>query len=267
MRAPAPILAADLFTPLNDELVALLRGLSDEEWSAPTVAGTWTVKDVAAHLLDTSMRRVAVLRDGWRPPLPPGAFDDGVGAYVNRLNRDWIAVATRLSPRMLIEMHELYGPALAEAMSAIDPFAPAPLAVSWAGEDESPGWFDVARELTEKWHHQQQIRDAAGRPPLYDGYLAPVIETFVRALPFTYRDVDAPAGTAIVLRIDGASWSVVRDRAWDLFAGDVEHAATRVTMTGDRAWRVFTRQRIDPQAVIEGEARYAEPLLRMVSIV
>ena len=196
MRALGPILTAHLFAPLNDELVVLLRGLSAEEWSAPTAAGSWTVKDVAAHLLDTSMRRVAALRDEWHPPLPPGAFSDGVGPFVDRLNRDWIGVATRLSPRMLIEMHELYGPALAAAMGAIDPFAKAPLAVSWAGEEESPGWFDVARELTEKWHHQQQIRDATGRSPLYEGYLAPVIDTFARALPFAYRDVAAAEETA-----------------------------------------------------------------------
>ena len=81
-------------------------------------------------------------------------------------------------------------------------------------------WFDVARELTERWHHQQQIRDAVGRPPLYERYLAPVIDTFVRALPYTYRDVDAPEGTTIVLRIDDAAWSLVREAiAWQLFVG------------------------------------------------
>ena len=152
-------------------------------------------------------------------------------------------------------------------MGAIDPFAKAPLAVSWAGEEESPGWFDVARELTEKWHHQQQIRDATGRSPLYEGYLAPVIDTFARALPFAYRDVAAAEETAVVLRVDDAAWSVVREGSWQLFADEAPNATTRVTLSGDRAWRLFTRQRIDPQARIEGDARYAEPLLRMVSIV
>jgi len=262
MRAPAPILVTHLFTPLNDELVKLLRGLTSEEWLAPTVAGSWTVKDVAAHLLDTSMRRVAALRDLWLPPLPPGAFDDGVGPFVNRLNRDWVSVATRLSPRMIVDLHELYGPALAAEMEALDPFATAPLAVSWAGDEESPAWFDVARELTEKWHHQQQIRDATGRPPIYDGYLGPVIDTFVRALPFTYRDVDVDG--AIVLRIDDVAWTLHRGT---LYEGEGDDPLVRITLSGDRAWRLFTRQRIDPQAKIEGDARYAEPLLGMVSIV
>ena len=47
-----------------------------------------------------------------------------------------------------------------------DPDAPAVFSVAWAGEDKSAHWFDVAREYTEKWHHQQQIRDAVGRPDL-----------------------------------------------------------------------------------------------------
>ena len=34
--------------------------------------------------------------------------------------------------------------------------------VAWAGEERSPAWFDVARELTERWHHQAHIRLATG---------------------------------------------------------------------------------------------------------
>jgi hypothetical protein len=42
---------------------------------------------------------------------------------------------------------------------------------------------------------------------------------------------------------------------------------TAVTMSGDAAWRVFTKQKIDSHARIEGDVRYAEPLLRMIAIV
>jgi hypothetical protein len=168
---------------------------------------------------------------------------------------------------MLVELHELYGPALADAMAALDPFDRAPLAVSWAGEEESLAWFDVARELTEKWHHQQQIRDAAGRRPLYETFLAPVIDTFMRALPFTYRGVAAPEGTAVVVCVDDAVWSLVRHDAWTLYADEASAPAARITLTGDAAWRLFTRQKIDPRATIVGDERYAAPLLAMTAIV
>lgn len=267
MKTPGPVLTAHLFRPLHDELVTLLKGLTAAEWSLPTVAGAWTVKDVAAHLLDTTMRRVATLRDEWMPPLPENAFAAGLGTFVHRLNRDWVSVAARFSPRMLVELHELYGPALADAMEALDPYGTAPLPVSWAGEEESPAWFDVARELTEKWHHQQQIRDAAGRRPLYDGFLAPVIETFMRALPFAYRGVAAPEGTAIVVCVDDAVWSLVRHDTWTLYGDEAPGPAARITLTGDAAWRLFTRQKIDPRAQIAGDQRYAAPLLAMTTIV
>ena len=45
---------------------------------------------------------------------------------------------------------------------------PALSGVSWAGDMESEGWFDVGGEFTELWHHQEQIRMAVGAPSLDD---------------------------------------------------------------------------------------------------
>jgi uncharacterized protein (TIGR03083 family) len=257
MHPPRPILAAHLLRPVNDALVSLLRELRADEWAAPTVAGEWTVKDVAGHLLDTTLRRLSIHRDGH---MPPGAFEP------NRANDEGVRFARRLSPSLMIELHERHGAEMAEFLASLDPYAPAQWGVSWAGEAESQNWFDVARELTERWHHQQQIRDAAGREPL-DEFLPPVIETFVRALPFTYRDVDASDGTALVVKIDAATWSLVREENWRLYDGEADKPATVITLSGDKAWRIFTRQKIDPRATVEGDARYAQPLLKMVTVI
>ncbi len=261
MRAVEPIHVAHLFAPLNDELVALLRSLSPEEWNAPTVAGAWTVKDVAAHLLDSQLRRLSMHRDGYEPPLPPDAFANGIAGYVNAANQEGVSRLRRLSAELMIDMHVRYGTQMAEFMESLDPDAPAKWSVSWAGEDESPMWFDVARELTERWHHQQQIRDATGRPALYDPYLPPVLDTFVRAVPFAYREV---SGGPVVLRIDDGAWSLVDGR---LFQGAAPEPAVSIALQGDVAWRLFTRQKVDPRAVIEGDHSLAEPLLKMVSII
>lgn len=271
MRTPEPILVGSLFAPIHDELMTLLRGLTADEWLAPTAAGTWTVRDVAAHLLDTGLRRLAMHRDGYNSPLAPDAFANGLGGFVNDLNASGVAYAQRLSPTLLIDLHDHYGPQLTDFLASLDPFVEAHYSVSWAGEEKSAMWFDVAREFTERWHHQQQIRDAVRRAPLYDRYLAPVLDTFVRALPYTYRDVDAPDGTTIVLRItnegEGAWTLVCEDSRWQLYADAAESPTTAVTMRGDKAWRVFTKQKIDAQARIEGDVSYAEPLLRMIAIV
>ena len=254
MRVPYPIRTEGLFVPLHAELMALLRSLSPAEWEAPTVAGAWTVKDVAAHLLDTAMRRLSLQRDRHTRS---GPFDP------NATNAEWVAAMARISPGMLVELLDQWGRQNAEYLASLDPFARAEWPVSWAGEQESAVWFDVARELTERWHHQQQIRDAAGRAPLYEPYLNPVMATFVRALPHTYREVDAPEGTAIVFN----EWTVVRDRGWHLFEGRAASPATTIEIPNETAWRVFTKQRIDPKARIEGDRRYAEPLLRMVTVI
>jgi hypothetical protein len=66
---------------------------------------------------------------------------------------------------------------------SLDPFAPATFAVSWAREESSLNWFDAARELTERWHHQQQIQMATNRPGIMtpEPY-HPVLDCFVRGL-------------------------------------------------------------------------------------
>jgi uncharacterized protein (TIGR03083 family) len=263
MRVPEPILTAHLFTPLNAELVSLLRGLSPDEWKAPTAAAAWTVKDVAAHLLDTALRRLALQRDGHTRPLP---FDP------NATNREWVEAARRLSPRLLVEMLDEYGRQQAEYFASLDPDADAMWPVQWAGDERSPVWFDLARELTERWHHQQQIRDAVARAPLYDEkYFAPVIDTFMRGLPNAYRDLDAPRGTAVVLQVTGEGdgvWSLLReDGRWSLYADRAANAAATVTVRGDSAWRMFTRARAREEARVEGDDALAQPLLRMVCVI
>jgi hypothetical protein len=69
-----PILTAHLFRELHGHLVALLRSLTPDDWHRPTVSSERTVKDIAAHLLDGSVRRLSLMRDGFAPPGQPTAF-------------------------------------------------------------------------------------------------------------------------------------------------------------------------------------------------
>ena len=48
--------------------------------------------------------------------------------------------------------------------------------MDWAtGRDPAPVWLDVAREYRERFVHQQQIREATGRPRLSPELTAPVL--------------------------------------------------------------------------------------------
>ncbi len=152
-----PILCAPLLRRVDEKLIELLRSLSPAEWELDTVAPGWKVRDVAAHLLDTAVRKLSMVRDGCFTEVVAIQSPADLVAFVNRLNREGVTVYRRLSPPFLIEWMRQVCAQSAEFHESLDPFARATFSVSWAGEEVSRNWFDTARELTERWHHQQQI--------------------------------------------------------------------------------------------------------------
>ncbi len=71
-------------------------------------------------------------------------------------------------------------------------------------------WLHIARESTDRWHHQQQIRQATGTKLLTGKEMfAPVLATFARAFPRTYEGVSASDGCTVKVAIlgdAGTSW-------------------------------------------------------------
>ena len=121
----------------------------------------WTVKDVASHLLDGNLRTLSLSRD--KHILIPGTEIDSYAQlvnYLNTLNATWVTASKRLSPNVLTSLLESTGKEYSAYMAALDPNTEAIFSVAWAGEQVSKNWFHIAREYTEKWHHQQQIREA-----------------------------------------------------------------------------------------------------------
>ena len=195
---------------------------------------------------------------------------------MNRLNQAGVAVYRRLSATVLTDMMKMACAQSADFHESLDPFAPAAFNVSWTGEETSLNWYDTARELTERWHHQQQIRLATSRPEIMTPELYhPVLDCFVRGLPHDYRDVDAPIGTVIRLDISGdcgGQWFLLRESAtWALLSQSSEVVASRVTIPRQLAWRVFTKG-IDcasarAQIQIEGNRDLGEKVLRLTAII
>ena len=267
---------AELFLPLQRELVSLLRGLAEPDWSRPTLARGWTVGDVAAHLLDTDLRRLSAQRDGHNPA-PAAQVSDykEIVALINRLNAAWVEAARRLSPRVLTDLLEWTGPQVASLFASLAPDEPAAVSVAWAGEERSANWMDVGREYTEKWHHQAQIRDAVGAPALDSRrWLGPVIELAMYALPHAFRERDAPAGVALSVRVEGeagGAWHILRGGAgWELREGEAQQAAARVRLDADAAWRLFFNALGAAEAArrveAEGDAGLCESFLGVRSV-
>ncbi len=268
-----PILTAHLLPRVEALLIELLRSLTPEEWEAQTIAPQWKVRDVAAHLLDTELRKLSIVRDGYAAETPAG---QSIVEFVNRLNREGVTVYRRLSPPVLITMMEWASGEYASFHQSLDPLAAATFSVSWAGEDASLNWFDTAREFTERWHHQQQIRLATARPGIMTPELYyPVLDCFMRALPHCYRTIAGDDGDLLEFDIEGdcgGSWFLYRDRErWRLIDGPAGTLRSLTTIPQEIAWRIFTkgidRESAVAATTIEGDREAGSAILSMIAIV
>jgi uncharacterized protein (TIGR03083 family) len=270
------ILCAHLLRRVDERLIDLLSSLTSSEWDVQTIAPLWKVRDVAAHLLDTALRKLSMVRDSCYVEKVNIRSPQDLITLVNCLNREGVTVYRRLSPPVLIDMMRVACEQSARFHESLDPFAPATFAVTWAGEETSLNWFDTARELTERWHHQQQIRLATNRPGIMTPELYyPVLDCFMRALPYLYRDVDATVGTSLLLEITGESggrWLLSRGSTqWGFVKSVVAEFASRVTIPQELAWRVFTkgidRDAARRQIEVEGNRDLAEKVFQLTAVV
>jgi uncharacterized protein (TIGR03083 family) len=271
-----PILGAPLLRRVDARLIELLRDLRPEEWDLQTLAPAWKVRDVAAHLLDTVLRKLSMVRDRCFVEQPNITSEQDVVDLVNRLNREGVTVYRRLSPPVLIQLMEVTCRQSADFHESLDPFATALFNVSWAGESTSLNWFDTARELTERWHHQQQIRQATNRPGIMSPDLYhPVLDCFMRGLPHAFRSVVAPPGTTIRIDVDGdcgGTWLLTRTAtAWSFTSMQTSSSSAHVSIPQQIAWRVFTRGITRPDAIaqssIRGDRTLAERIFQLTAIV
>lgn len=275
MTPEIPIQVNHLFHSLDAKLLELLKSLSDEEWHAQTVAKQWKVKDVVAHLLDGNLRTLSIQRDGYIGEAPENinSYQDLVG-WLNQLNADWVRASKRLSPQVLTMLHELTGKSVSDYYCSLDLHANAIFSVAWAGEEESENWFHLSREYMEKWLHQQQIRDAVNKPGiLIPEYFLPFLESSFRALPFTFRDMEAKEGTCLRINIpllQEESWFLTRETSgWSVSRKAPAKIDATLQIDANAAWKLFSKswraEEARPFTKISGDATLAEKAMGLVS--
>src|SRR3984957_12267119 len=271
-----PILCASLIRKVDRDLIELLSSLTAAEWELPTIAPRWSVRDVTAHLLDTALRTLSRARDGCVVDRVELKTVEDIVVLVDRLNQEGVAVYRRLSPRVLNQLMQTACEEAAGYYESLDPFATSNIGVSWAGEMTSPVWFHVARELTERWHHQQQIRLATGRPGIMDRSLCyPVLDTFLRGLPYTFRNVAASAGDALLIEVSGdcgGVWCLMKSQDRWMFSKDLPSSVKATIMIPQSiASRIFTkgmdRETARSQVTMSGDKDLATHVLQLVAIV
>ena len=108
-------------------------------------------------------------------------------------------------------------------------------------------------------------------PDLYH----PVLDCLLRGLPHLYRQLDAPAGTALLLEITGecgGHWFLSRGTGrWELVKQSAPEFAACVTIPQEIAWRVFTkgidRESARAQIQMEGDHNLGNHALELTAIV
>lgn len=256
-------------TAQRGRLLSLLSSLSDAQWTAPTAAPQWSVKDIALHLLNVDLSWLARGRDrDHSGTIPESADHEEFADGLAQLNQRWVDGTAMLSSRLITDLLRWSGEQLDAYLGTVDLAGSS--SVYWAGE--VPLWFDLAREFTERWVHYQQIREAvrpAGPDQQEDEYLPLVLRTFVWGFPHQYQ-AQAPAGTAVTLDIPGVgAWVLTRTAGgWSLDEGYVAAPAAGLRMTADVAWRLLTGARYDLRQVrLWGDPVLAETLLRVRGII
>lgn len=87
-----PILCAHLLRRVDERLIDLLSSLTSGEWDIQTIAPLRKVRDVAAHLLDTALRKLSIA-------IARGVYSSGVSKTKTEIQRTSESVVPSFTSR------------------------------------------------------------------------------------------------------------------------------------------------------------------------
>jgi uncharacterized protein (TIGR03083 family) len=181
-------------------LDALLSDLDEARWTADTCLPGWRVRDVVAHLIGTE-----AMLAGATPP--PAEVDVQALPHVrNELaatNELWVHALSSEPTAALLERFRAVTRDRADALAALtaaDFDAP-----SWTPAGESTYRRFMEIRLFDCWLHEQDIRDAVGRPGHETGPCADAaVEQIGRSLGYVVgKRAGAPDGSAVTIELSG----------------------------------------------------------------
>jgi uncharacterized protein (TIGR03083 family) len=226
----------DLLQMVWDDVCDVCDDLTDEEWQRPTDCPGWSVQDQISHMIGTEMMLL-----GEDAPLEDIGHAPHVRNDIGKFNEQWVVLyRNRSGAATLADFRRVTGRRL-DALRALSPD-------KWDEEGftpEGPGPYRqfMAIRVFDCWYHDQDIREALGRPGFLEGPVADLALGRIpaKALPYVVgKKADAPQGSTVVFHIAGEppidAAIGVEGRA-ALLATIPESPTTRLTL--DR--RTFTR--------------------------
>lgn len=194
MTAVPQGLTIDALAQELDALDALLADLPAEDWDRATPCPGWDVRANVAHIIGTEW----MMAGRPSPELPvdrdaiPHVRND-IGAF----NEAWVLAHVGTDPAELLAMLREITPVRLAALRAMSP-------EGWAAESFTPAGPDaygrfIRIRVFDCWMHEQDIRDAVGRPGHTTGLPVEVtIDEMAAAMGFAVgKRAGAPDGTSV----------------------------------------------------------------------
>jgi uncharacterized protein (TIGR03084 family) len=181
------------------DLDAVVARLTEDQWSVPTPAAGWAVRDQVSHLWFFDVRALMALTD-------PEEFERDKQVLLAGGGTDAsVEPGRRMTGEELLGQWRIDRGRLLDAAREVDPSARVP----WYGPAMAARSFITAR-LMETWAHGQDVVDALGATREPTARLRHVAHIGVRARPFSYavNGMTLPEGDVRVsLRApDGSLW-------------------------------------------------------------
>lgn len=255
----------------SEDFIDLVTPLSQEEWDTPTALPGWSVGDIVAHVGWIEGMLIGEFDPPHEPDwsvLPHVANDFGrITEIPVDLRRSWTreAVLVELADRVARRTQELESGARDATVEVMGPLGPAPLG-------------RVLRMRTlDTWVHEQDIRDALGRPGHLDSVGAQA--TAAQLLPglgkVWAKLAGAAPGQVLEVRITGpgveggALVAVGDDGRARMIEEDLLDQAGAATVTLTMSWPAYLAvscgrgepQQWRQQVTVAGDAALAERTL------
>jgi uncharacterized protein (TIGR03083 family) len=230
---------AGIVAALEDEwasLLALTDDLGPDDWDRPTACPGWSVKDNVSHVVGTEASLLG-------RPTPEADIGDAphLRNDIGRFNEHWVVHYRTRPPAEVVADLRAVIDERRDVLSAMDQDAFDAESFTPAGPD-SYGRFMRIRVM-DTWFHEQDVREAAGRPGHLEGPApAAALDEVRAALGYVVgKKAAAPAGSTVRFELTGPLAGCidveVTDRARVVGALAGEPTVT-VAIPGDRFMRL-----------------------------
>lgn len=259
-----PGIAADSSGPaLVDQLqrvwtsvLQVCADLGPEQWATATECPGWTVADQVAHIIGTE----SMLAGRPSPPPAEGEAPAHVHNDIGRFNEAWLdRYRAAGTGRLLDDLRDVTAERLERLEAMSEP------------EFDEPSWTPVGQATYRRfmqvrvfdcWVHEQDIRQALGRPGHLDGPVAEqALDEVVRALGFVVgKRGGAPDGSRVRFEVIGPverTVDVAVDGRARVVAPGAAGATATVRLRSDRLLRLACGRRSPADALDAGEVGLA----------